>query len=105
MGIVRVVAVDHPFLQLAPLADAGTEQLVAFGGDLVAELAIDTEGVGGLDRVIEQIPNQLLIVRDAVFAWAMFGRIAIRRDQRSIGQSLEPVEPELANLFHHRVGQ
>lgn len=105
MRVVRVVAVDHPLLQLAPLADPRAEQFVAPRGQPIAKFVVHAQGIGGLDRVVEQIPNQLLIVRDAVFARAMFGRVAIGGDERPVGQRLEPVEPEFAHLFHHRVGQ
>ena len=65
MIILGIVLVGFPFLQLPPAPDLRLEQLVPQAGDVIAEFLVIAQHVGGLDRVGEQVVNDLLIVGHA----------------------------------------
>ena len=73
VGIFGIIPIHHPFLQLAPAADFWPQQLVPFRGQQSTEFGINAQNPGGLHRVIEQIPDELLIVRNPILPRAVFG--------------------------------
>ena len=100
----RIFFLIEPFQQLAPTADTRTCQPVARGCQRVAEGRVGAQHIGRLHAVVEQVPDDLLVVADAVLGRPVFGRPAQRRDQPAIRELLQMVEPELAHLLHQRPG-
>ena len=103
--IFRVVQFGHPFEQLAPAADARRDQLVPQRGDFIPKLLVHAEHVRRGHRVVEQVPDNFLVVTHAVLDRAVFGRPAVGHDQPPIGQRLQMVHPEFAGFLHHRPGR
>jgi hypothetical protein len=79
--------------------------MIALIGQGVAEFAVDAECIGSFDGIVKHIPDELLIMGDAVLARAVLGRVSVRGDQRPVRQGFQPIKPEFTDLFHHRVCQ
>lgn len=62
MRVLGIVAIDHPLLKLTPAADCGPQQLCPLGCQRIAKIFVDAQGVGGFDRIGENVPDELLIV-------------------------------------------
>ena len=71
--VLGIVAVGLPFLELAPTADLGLEQIFSHRGDLVAVSLVHAEGVGRLHGVGKEIVDDFLVVRHAGFGGTMLG--------------------------------
>jgi hypothetical protein len=70
---VGVVAVGLPFLQLAPATDAVGCELGLHGLHAAGKGGVSAQHGGGIEVVLEQVPDDLLVVHDAVFARAVLG--------------------------------
>ena len=53
MSVFRIVTINHPFLQLAPLPDFWGEQFISPGREGCAELRIHAECAGCFHGVVE----------------------------------------------------
>ena len=73
MIILGIIFVGFPLLQLPPAPNLRLEQLVPQAGDVIAEFLVIAQHIGGLDRVGEQVVNDLLIVSHAFFGGAVLG--------------------------------
>ena len=104
VGVVLRVAVGLPFLELAPLADFIGGEILLHVGNLRLILGIDAERLGGIQVVLEQIPDQLLVVHHAIFARAVFRRPAVGGDQAAIRQFLQMVFPVFADFLDDGIG-
>jgi len=60
------VDVFHPLLKLPPPADLGTEKRVALGDQQLAEVIVYAKRSTRLDRVVEKVPAELLVVRNPI---------------------------------------
>jgi len=78
--VFGIVAVFHPFLELAPFADFGLEEFVAHGGDFGALVGVDVESFAGFDEVSEEAVDDFLVIEDAFFEGAVFGGPAVGGD-------------------------
>ena len=87
MGIVGFVAVDLPFLELAPFPNFVRSQMRLQIADLGLISGVDPERLGGVEVVIEQIPNELLVMHDAVLARAVFRGPTFGRHQGAVGNA------------------
>ena len=91
VGVLR--GVEHrvvglfvqPFQQLPPAANARAGQAVTqtLGGALEV---FSPQHLGRARRGVEQLPQDLLVVADAILHGAVLGRPTARGDQSSIGQ-------------------
>ena len=104
MGVVGVVAVLLPFLELAPASDAVPGEVLLHGGDGRLVVRIHAQGARHIEVVLEQVPDDLLVEHHPVLARTVLGRPALGRDQPAIGQLLEVVLPEGADLLDQRIG-
>ena len=109
MRVMRIVEVLHPFLQLSPLADLRHEQFIALGGQRARGTPVRRPAHRPLDGVVKQVPHQFLIERDALLLVplrAVFGREAARGKRACRrAATCSAVEPEFADLLHHRISQ
>jgi hypothetical protein len=59
--------------------------MVTYVGDSVAVRLVHSEHISGVDVVVEEVPDNLLVVADAILSRAVFRRPALRDDKASIG--------------------
>ena len=102
--VLGVVAVGHPLLELSPFADLRPYQLAAQRRQTVAIRLVFAQRIGRVDGVGEEVPHDLLVIRHAVLGGAVLGRPAHGHHQTAVGQGLQLVFPELADLLEHGVG-
>ena len=81
VGVVGIVAVGLPFLELAPFADLVRGQMRLHVGDLRLVVGVHAQRPGRVEVVLEQVPDDLLVVHHAVLARAVFRRPAVGGDQ------------------------
>ena len=99
MVVLGIVAVHHPLLQLTPFADRGAHQPVPLFRQGLTVIHVHAQHLRGLDRVVEQIPDDLLVVGGTVLSrpfvqlppGTMLRGKGVGRDQAAIRQFLEPV--------------
>ena len=60
VGVLGVVDVGHPLLELAPLADLRGQQLFSLGLELFAVLGVHAEDLAGLDELCRMVRDMSL---------------------------------------------
>ena len=103
MIILWIVAVGLPLLELPPAPDLRFEKSAPKVCDVITELFVISQHIGGFDRVGEEIVDDHLVVGDAFFRRTMFWRPPVGRHQSSIRAPLQMVVPELAGFLEHGI--
>ena len=84
----------HPFHQLTPRTNLRSVEFSDRFLQARLQLPIPVQLAGGMERIVEEIPHELLRMSGAILMRAVFVRPSIRYDELAIRQFLEPSEPE-----------
>ena len=92
-----------PLLQIAVRRDPRHVETLLHVGDLLRPVLVHAKDRGRLHRVLEKLPDQLLVMRDAVLDGAPLVRPALRRDELAVRRLLEHRLPERADLLERGI--
>ena len=103
--VCRVVFQVFPLTQLPPRTDCQTViEPLQLAFELIDERLVRTQNATGPDSIVEQVPDQLLRIRNPRLPRSVFGRPFVRGHQLAVIVDDQPVEPEPAGRLHHRIG-